>query len=99
MTGRAGMCRDACIVFIRGMCALWAIMRAAACRSVRFVGKIAFAEARSKDNAELVEEYGITTFPTLVIIPAEGDHIKYAGRLSTSYLTCQPFVSTTPDAS
>ncbi|KAK9853382.1 hypothetical protein WJX84_006756 [Apatococcus fuscideae] len=49
--------------------------------SVRFVGKIAFAEARSKDSAELVEEYGITSFPTLIVIPAEGEHVKYTGEL------------------
>lgn len=62
------------------------LMGFAACRSVRFVGKIAFAEARSKDNTELVEEFGITAFPTLVVIPPEGDHTKYTGRPFDLYL-------------
>lgn len=54
---------------------------------MRFVGKIAFAEARSKDNAELVDEYGITSFPTLVVIPAEGEYVKYAGK---THKACSP---------
>ncbi|KAK9863506.1 hypothetical protein WJX84_008794 [Apatococcus fuscideae] len=54
--------------------------------SLRFLGRIAFAEARDTDNADLIEEYRITKFPTLVVRPADGDDVTYEGDLKPAPL-------------
>jgi len=54
--------------------------------AIDFLGTIDIAQVRNKEK-EAVEKYGITKFPTLILLPGDGqDAIKYDGEIKKEFM-------------
>lgn len=69
--------------------------------AIDYLGAIDFAQVRNKESAS-VEKYGISEFPTLVVIPGPGaEHQLYEGEMKKQQISefLSQYASANPDAS